>query len=209
MSEDAKTEEAETRSPAEAKRDQILSGAREVFFARGFAGASMGEIARVAGVSKGTLYVYFDNKEALFHALISEQERNTAERLTTLDTVDCDIEAALTGFAIRFIEELTAPDHVSLARVVIGAVESFPEVGRAFFENGAAYGARRLGTWLQAQVDAGVLKLDDPEDAAWRFFGMCNTPALSAVFMGMPRPERPEIERRAKAAVKAFLAASR
>jgi AcrR family transcriptional regulator len=43
------------------KRRQIMDGAREVFLAQGFDGASMGEIARQAGVSKGTLYVYFDS----------------------------------------------------------------------------------------------------------------------------------------------------
>ena len=45
-----------------AKRRQILDGARKVFLAQGFDGASMGEIAKAAGVSKGTLYVYFQNK---------------------------------------------------------------------------------------------------------------------------------------------------
>src|SRR5438094_10423122 len=53
-----------------AKRRQIMQGARLVFLAQGFDGASMGEIARQAGVSKGTLYVYFDSKEALFEAIV-------------------------------------------------------------------------------------------------------------------------------------------
>ena len=52
-----------------AKRRQIIEGAREVFLAQGFDAASMGEIARKAGVSKGTLYVYFDSKERLFEAI--------------------------------------------------------------------------------------------------------------------------------------------
>ena len=52
-----------------AKRRQIIEGAREVFLAQGFDAASMGEIARKARVSKGTLYVYFDSKEQLFEAI--------------------------------------------------------------------------------------------------------------------------------------------
>jgi AcrR family transcriptional regulator len=47
------------------KRRQILEGARKVFMNLGFDGASMGEIARAAGVSKGTLYVYFADKSPL------------------------------------------------------------------------------------------------------------------------------------------------
>ena len=58
-----------------AKRRQIVTGARTVFLDRGFEGASMGEIARIAGVSKGTLYVYFQNKEQLFCAIMDEERR--------------------------------------------------------------------------------------------------------------------------------------
>ena len=62
-----------------AKRRQILEGARAVFLAQGFDAASMGEIARAAGVSKGTLYVYFENKEQLFQAICSGQCAEEAE----------------------------------------------------------------------------------------------------------------------------------
>src|ERR671933_163026 len=68
-----------------AKRRQILDGARRVFLAQGFDGASMGEIARAAGVSKGTLYVSFDSKEALFEALTIEEKNDLAEVLFQLD----------------------------------------------------------------------------------------------------------------------------
>src|SRR5260370_18818042 len=55
------------------KRRQILDGARKVFMDLGFDGASMAEIARSAGVSKGTLYVYFADKSRLFEAIVEEQ----------------------------------------------------------------------------------------------------------------------------------------
>ena len=66
----------EPLSPAEedsSKRRQILDGARKVFMNLGFDGASMGEIARSAGVSKGTLYVYFADKNRLFEAIVEEE----------------------------------------------------------------------------------------------------------------------------------------
>src|SRR5436853_2652940 len=58
------------------KRRQILDGARKVFMDLGFDGASMGEIARSAGVSKGTLYVYFADKSRLFEAIVEEEMSN-------------------------------------------------------------------------------------------------------------------------------------
>lgn len=202
-------QEAADPTAGEAKRAQVLSGARKVFLAKGFAASSMGEIARAAGVSKGTLYVYFDSKTALFEALIKEQKRNTAERLTALDPEDHDVGTVLLDFATRLITELTAPAHVSLVRMVIGAAEAFPDLSRSFFENGAAYGASRLAAYLAAQEREGVLKLDDPQDAAWRFMGMCNLPAMISVVCGCERPDAAEIDRRARGAVRAFLAASR
>ena len=67
-----------------AKRRQIMDGARAVFLSDGFDGASMNDIARAAGVSKGTLYAYFDSKEQLFEALIREDRSQQAERLCSL-----------------------------------------------------------------------------------------------------------------------------
>src|SRR5471030_1541516 len=55
------------------KHRQIMDGARRVFMDLGFDGASMSEIARAAGVSKGTLYVYFTDKSRLFEAIVEEE----------------------------------------------------------------------------------------------------------------------------------------
>src|SRR5215510_7898994 len=55
------------------KRNQIIEGARRVFIDKGFEAASMNDVTREAGVSKGTIYVYFANKEELFEALIEEE----------------------------------------------------------------------------------------------------------------------------------------
>src|SRR3974377_1660088 len=85
-----------------AKRRQIVEGARAVFLARGFDAASMGEIARAAGVSKGTLYVYFENKEQLFEAIVHEQCQSQAEGLFDLDPNDNDVEGVLTRLGIAY-----------------------------------------------------------------------------------------------------------
>lgn len=189
-----------------AKCAQILDGARRVFLARGFDAASMGEIARAAGVSKGTLYVYFDSKEALFRALIEERKRSAAERLTAFDPSNHDVEAVLSDFARRFIEELTQPLHVSLVRMVIGAAEKFPDLGRAFFEAGPRYGSERLAAYLAAQAEHGVLTIEDPTLAAWHFLGLCHQPTMAATIMGAaPAPDAAQTERYARAAVAAFL----
>ena len=67
-------------SDGSAKRRQIMDGARTVFLSAGFDGASMNDIARAAGVSKGTLYAYFNSKDELFEAIIRGEYAQSAER---------------------------------------------------------------------------------------------------------------------------------
>src|ERR1022692_2623429 len=86
-----------------AKRRQILEGARAVFMAQGFDAASMGEIARVAGVSKGTLYVYFKSKEELFEAIVGQECLANAEQIFDLDAGDHDVEGVLTRMGVGFV----------------------------------------------------------------------------------------------------------
>src|SRR5262249_45654807 len=96
-----------------AKRRQILDGARAVFLSRGFDAASMGEIAKAAGVSKGTLYVYFENKEELFEAIVHQQCDAQAEALFDLDPNDNDVEAVLTRLGTGFVAFLSKPEKAS------------------------------------------------------------------------------------------------
>src|SRR6266568_153650 len=84
------------------KRRQIIDGARAVFLAQGFDAASMSDIARKAGVSKGTLYVYFKSKEELFEAITEEQCNLQAERVFELDSADHDVAAVLTRLGSAF-----------------------------------------------------------------------------------------------------------
>src|ERR1041385_1210250 len=85
-----------------AKRRQIIEGARAVFLAQGFDAASMNDIARRAGVSKGTLYVYFRNKEELFEAIAEEECGLQAERVFQLDNANHDVAAVLTRLGTDF-----------------------------------------------------------------------------------------------------------
>jgi len=126
----------EATSPSEAmesaKRRQILDGARAVFLAQGFDAASMGEIARVAGVSKGTLYVYFDSKERLFEEIVHGQCRSQAEQVFALDSEDHDVEAVLTRLGKGFVRFLCRPDGVSPLRTVISIADRMRRSVRRF-----------------------------------------------------------------------------
>lgn len=196
------------RTPAETdKRRQILDGAREVFMGSGFDGASMGEIAKAAGVSKGTLYVYFDSKEALFEALTVEEKRGLAEVLFHLDPQDADLGSVLTRLGRTYLTEMSRPSHVQIIRMVIGATEKFPRLGQAFYEAGPACGIGRLTQYLDTQVAAGRLVAADTELAAKHFMHLCQAGMLTRLLFAAGGPvTEAETEHRVREAVRVFLA---
>src|SRR3954462_12121222 len=90
------------------KRRQILDGARKVFLNLGFDGASMGEIARSAGVSKGTLYVYFADKNRLFEAIVEEESLEQGKVVFNFDPKR-DVATTLREFGRAYIQILCRP----------------------------------------------------------------------------------------------------
>lgn len=176
-----------------AKRRQILDGAAQVFLERGFDAASMGEIARAAGVSKGTLYVYFDNKEMLFNAIVQQERRGQAETIFQLDPADHDVAAVLTRFGIAFVSFLCDPRRISPVRTVIAIGSRMPEAGRAFYDSGPGAGIARLAAYLGAQNEAAILNVADCEVAAAQFMDACQSTLFKPVLFGFgdaPSPER-------------------
>ena len=105
----------EARASEGAKRRQIIDGARRIFLRAGFDAASMGAIAREAGVSKGTLYVYFKSKEELFEAIVEEQCGQQGEQIFTFDANDRDVEAVLTRLGDAFVRFMCLPRRRLLA----------------------------------------------------------------------------------------------
>jgi AcrR family transcriptional regulator len=193
-----------------AKRRQILDGAREVFLAHGFDGASMGEIARKAGVSKGTLYVYFESKEHLFETIAHEQCAAQAEGVFSFDAADHDVEAVLTRVGRSFVRFLCRPGGMSPLRTVISISERMPEIGKQFYEAGPARGVARLQRYLEGEVAAGNLAIEDCEVAAAQFLESCHSTIFKPLLFnasGAPSEER--INHVVGIAVRTFLAAYR
>src|SRR5260370_22292090 len=115
MESEALEREAAAANDGSAKRRQIVEGARQVFLSAGFDGASMNDIARAAGVSKGTLYAYFTSKDELFEAIIRAEKGQAVERLCAFKR-EGDVREMLTHFGIRLMGRLTDPCTSSLVR---------------------------------------------------------------------------------------------
>jgi AcrR family transcriptional regulator len=191
------------------KRRQILDGARRVFLDLGFDGASMGEIARSAGVSKGTLYVYFADKSRLFEAIVEEESLEQGKAAFNFDP-DRDVDTTLPEFGRAYIQLLCRPGGGSAIRTVMSIAERMPEVGRRFYEQVLARTVNRLARYLEARGRIGDLVIDDYELAAWQFMQMCQATLFQAfIFQAKPAPSAEQIAKVVDKATHVFLAAYR
>jgi AcrR family transcriptional regulator len=188
------------------KRAQILRGAAEVFAADGYEGASMARIAAVAGVSKGTLYNYFDCKAALFTSYVQEE---CARHLShVFDGADHDGDPAfvLRGIGQRMIRMMLSGVGLSIYRVVIAEAAKFPDLARGFFEAGPARAIGFMAEWLAEETQRGRLVVPDPTFAAEQFFNLCQTRlVLRRKLEMLPDPPASEIDRVVDASIAMFL----
>ena len=193
-----------------AKRRQIVDGARSVFMTRGFDAASMGDIAKAAGVSKGTLYVYFKDKDELFAAIVRGECVMQADGIFDFDHTDHDVEAVLLRHGKAFVTKIGDPARMSTWRTVIAIAERMPELGRKVYETGPAVGVAKLAAYLNAQIDAGVLAIDDCEVAAAQFIETCHATMFKPMLFNFaPPPTSERIDHVVGIAVRTFLAAYR
>ena len=189
------------------KRRQILDGARRVFMDLGFDGASMGEIARAAGVSKGTLYVYFADKSRLFEAIV-EQETLQQSKVTFDFDPDRDVVTMLAEFGQAYIAMICRPGGGSAIRTVMAIAERMPEVGRRYYEQVLDKTINRFADYLEVHVRARELAIPDCQLAASQFMQMCQASLfLRFIFQAAPPPSSERIGEVVESATRMFLAA--
>ena len=190
-----------------AKRRQIMDGASKLFLDLGFDGASMGEIARAAGVSKGTLYVYFSDKSSLFEAIVERQilEQGSA---TFIFDHSVSVAADLNRFGRAFIEVVCRPEGGSALRTVMAIAERMPDVGRRFYEKVIAFTVQRLSEYLVTRVATGELVIDDVELAATQFLELCKATLFQPyLFQVRQTPTADQIAPVVDSATRVFMAA--
>jgi AcrR family transcriptional regulator len=191
------------------KRRQILDGARRVFMDLGFDGASMGEIARAAGVSKGTLYVYFADKHRLFEAIVEEESLGQGQIAFNFDPAR-DVTTTLMDFGQAYIQVLCRPGGGSATRTVMAIAERMPEVGRRFYNNVVSLTIARLATYLEARAAAGDLDIEDYQLAAAQFMQMCQALLfMPFLFQAAPAPSAERMAEVVESATRVFLAGYR
>ncbi|HYX82795.1 MAG TPA: TetR/AcrR family transcriptional regulator [Gemmatimonadales bacterium] len=142
-----------------ARPEEILGAALEVFTDRGFAATKLEDIAKRAGVTKGTIYLYFDSKEALFKALIREtivpviaQGEALAQRFTGSAR---DLLERLVREYWRLVGETSL---LGIPKLMIAEANNFPELARFYYEEVVTRGHRLMAGVIQRGIKAGEFR---------------------------------------------------
>ncbi|WP_027487846.1 TetR/AcrR family transcriptional regulator [Allorhizobium undicola] len=192
-----------------AKREQIIDGAKRAFMKFGFDAASMNDITREAGVSKGTIYVYFQNKEDLFSALIEREKGLFASSLRDIMAGRTDTAAALHDYGVAFVHQIVDTDFILALRTVLGVVDRMPGLCQSFFASSPANARTVLIEFLARQCALGLLVIDDLEIASRQFIELSTGAYFKLKLFGemATRPPEEEIIACVDSGIAVFLAA--
>jgi AcrR family transcriptional regulator len=143
----------------EARPDEILDAAQKVFGESGFARAKLDDVARLAGVSKGTLYLYFDSKEMLFREMVRVKiVALLAESEALLETHTGSYRDLLVHLITGMFHSLRDRNIVQISRVVQAEFASFPELAQFYFDEVIVRARRLVEQVLERGIDAGEFR---------------------------------------------------
>ncbi len=159
----------------DARRPEILEAALAVFAEKGFAGARMEDIAVRAGVTKGTIYLYFQNKDAVFKSLVRDSIGTTIDGVVSAaENIDGSARELLTFVLTTMGRFLTTSDRVVLPKIILAESGNFPELVRFYRDEIIAKGLGVLTAVVARGVAQGEFRAINPDFAA----RLCIAPML-------------------------------
>jgi AcrR family transcriptional regulator len=160
------------------RRGAIIEAAMDEFIARGFAATRLDDVAKRAGVAKGTIYLHFKDKESMFEELIRTAIVPMVTRLWgTPPQPGASVRDMVEGFAKTFIEEVATTRRGDLVRLIVAEGPRFPEVADFYYREVVSRG---LGG-MRALIELGIARGEIKQKNLARFPQIMVAPALIAV----------------------------
>ncbi len=194
------------RPKSRRKRQKILSAAVELFTEKGYEGTSVDDIARVAGVSKQTVYSHYNNKQTLFALAVETKCRDSGMDPEFIDP-ETEPRTMLLELGRRFVGLLVSPEAVRVHSVCTSSADTHPELGRLFFEHGPLQAVEVVSNYLATLDERKKLEIKEPVIAAWQFFGMLKAEAQMRAQFNLERQSREELDAYIRSCVDMFLRA--
>jgi AcrR family transcriptional regulator len=159
------------------RRAAIVEAAMEEFIARGFAATRLDDVARRAGVAKGTIYLHFKDKESMFEELIRTAIVPLVGRLTGPPPIGGSIRDAIEGFVLTFIEEVVSTRRGDIVRLIIAEGPRFPAIADFYYREVISRGLAGMRALIELAVARGEIR----QAELARFPQILVAPAIVAV----------------------------
>lgn len=153
---------ARTAEAKQERRGKILKAALDEFYENGFSAAGTDDIARRAGISKGTLYLYFSSKNELFTALIEDLAKPTLANIEMISKNAPSIDMALRGLAKFAPIMIGQSDLPRLMKVLVGESQTFPEIISDYKKDIVDRVLMIIAQLLRAAEARGEISIGDP-----------------------------------------------
>jgi AcrR family transcriptional regulator len=160
------------------RRGAIIEAAMDEFIARGFAATRLDDVARRAGVAKGTIYLHFKDKEALFEELIRTAIVPLVGRLVAPPPVaGASVRDMIEGFANVFIREVATTRRGDIVRLIVAEGPRFPDIADFYYREVVSRGL----AGMRALIELGVARGEIRQESLARFPQILVAPAIVAV----------------------------
>jgi AcrR family transcriptional regulator len=157
---------------AEDRPREICTAALDVFSEKGFAAARVDEIARRAGVSKGTLYLYFKDKEDLFRAVVRDTVAPNIDTVRAMvEGVDLPFAEVIRMFLPRFAALTTQVPVGAVAKMVIGESRNFPELAKVWHDEVVSKALGLIAGLIERAQAKGEVRAGDSRLHAFTLMG--------------------------------------
>jgi AcrR family transcriptional regulator len=160
-----------------ARRQAILAAALREFSARGFAAARLDDVALAAGVAKGTIYLYFRDKEALFQDLIRSEMSPVVATLETALALDLPVRVVAERAVELFVREILGTRRRDIVRLIISEGPRFPQLAEFYYREVVARGIAAVRALMRRALERGELR----SDAVIRFPQLLVAPGIVAI----------------------------
>jgi TetR/AcrR family transcriptional regulator, mexJK operon transcriptional repressor len=188
--------------------EQILEAAEVLFLEQGYGATTIEQVAGKIGATKRTVYVRFNDKAGLFHAVVKRVLDARRPDLRTIGTDRC-VDDRLNDVALRVLSYVLDPDVVRLFRVVTAEAYRFPELNRMIEEQAAHGVAWAVGQMLEEEVRLGRLVLDDTALATRLLLSLITGAPSKEAGRGVQPLSQADRQRWVKGAVALFLDGAR
>jgi AcrR family transcriptional regulator len=159
------------------RREAILAAALDEFSARGFAGARLDDVARRAGVAKGTIYLYFRDKEALFQDLVRSVIGPLIARVEASTAVDLPARLVAERIVDMFVREIYATRRKDVIRLIIAEGPRFPKIAEFYYREVISRVIAAVRGLLRRAAERGEI----PAETLARFPQLLVAPGLVAI----------------------------